>query len=70
MLTGAWARTILIAAIAAAGPVLTPPPVAEAQVEAPQRGIVVRGNRRIEVDTILAYMRLEQGETVTIEELN
>ncbi|MEO0958074.1 MAG: outer membrane protein assembly factor BamA [Pseudomonadota bacterium] len=70
VLTGAWARTLLIAAIAAAGPVLTPPPVAEAQVEAPQRGIVVRGNRRIEVDTILAYMRLEQGETVTIEELN
>ncbi|MEO1459290.1 MAG: outer membrane protein assembly factor BamA, partial [Pseudomonadota bacterium] len=34
------------------------------------RSLVVRGNRRIEVDTILAYMQLQQNQLVTAEELN
>ncbi|MEL6480766.1 MAG: hypothetical protein AAFQ75_04885, partial [Pseudomonadota bacterium] len=70
VVTRAWAQLFVIVAIAFAAPALVAPPAAEAQVTSPERGIVVRGNRRIEVDTILAYMRLEPGETVTVEELN
>ncbi|MEM0988501.1 MAG: outer membrane protein assembly factor BamA [Pseudomonadota bacterium] len=41
-----------------------------AQGPAGEQSVVVRGNRRIETDTILAYMNLAQGQTVTAEDLN
>ncbi|MEO1491036.1 MAG: outer membrane protein assembly factor BamA [Pseudomonadota bacterium] len=45
---------------------------AQTLVQAPAReqAVAVRGNRRIEVETILSYMNLEQGQTVTAEDLN
>ncbi|MEM7745098.1 MAG: outer membrane protein assembly factor BamA [Pseudomonadota bacterium] len=51
---------------------------AQAQAPAPSQAanpglgqsVVVRGNRRIETETILAYMNLEQGQTVSAEDLN
>ena len=41
-----------------------------AQAAAREQAVVVRGNRRIESETILAYMNLRQGQTVTAEDLN
>ncbi|MEM7527362.1 MAG: outer membrane protein assembly factor BamA [Pseudomonadota bacterium] len=65
----AVASVFLLFGLAMAVPTITAPPVA-AQTASPERGIVVRGNRRIEVATILAYMMLEPGDTVTAEQLN
>ena len=38
--------------------------------ETRQQRVVVRGNRRIEAETILSYMNLREGQTVTAEQLN
>ncbi|MEM8791109.1 MAG: outer membrane protein assembly factor BamA [Pseudomonadota bacterium] len=47
------------------------PPKAVAQQEAPrEQSVIVRGNQRIEVETILSYMQIEQDQTVTAEDLN
>ncbi|MEL6997360.1 MAG: outer membrane protein assembly factor BamA [Pseudomonadota bacterium] len=35
-----------------------------------EQAVSVRGNRRIEAETILSYMDLRQGQTVTAEDLN
>ncbi len=35
-----------------------------------QQSVVIRGNRRIEAETILAYMDLKPGQKVTAEDLN
>ena len=35
-----------------------------------EQSVVVRGNRRIETETILSYMNLQAGQTVTAEDLN
>ena len=35
-----------------------------------EQAVTVRGNRRIEAETILSYMDLAQGQTVTAEDLN
>ena len=62
-------RTLLVALAFAAFPVPgLKLPVAEAQTG--QQSVVVRGNRRIEVETILSYMDLRQGQQVTPEDLN
>jgi outer membrane protein insertion porin family len=37
---------------------------------APQSGVTIRGNRRIEVETILSYMQLPTDRAVTAEDLN
>lgn len=66
--------SIVIAGAFAAGllpPLATP---AGAQVLAPgaarEQSVVVRGNRRIEAETILAYLDLRPGQTVSAEDLN
>ena len=41
-----------------------------AQAGVREQSVLVRGNRRIESETILAYMNLRQGQTVTAEDLN
>jgi outer membrane protein insertion porin family len=41
-----------------------------AQVGDREQVVTVRGNRRIEIETILSYMDLRQGQTVTAEDLN
>ena len=59
--------TVSVASLATA-------PAASAQtlVQAGSReqAVTVRGNRRIEAETILSYMDLAQGQTVTAEDLN
>lgn len=45
-------------------------PATEARAQEEARGIVVRGNRRIEVPTILSYMQIEPDQQVTAEDLN
>ncbi|MEM9060146.1 MAG: outer membrane protein assembly factor BamA [Pseudomonadota bacterium] len=52
---------------------LSVPTSASAQLlaQAPrEQAVTVRGNRRIEAETILSYMDLRQGQTVTAEDLN
>ncbi|MEM1277090.1 MAG: outer membrane protein assembly factor BamA [Pseudomonadota bacterium] len=44
-------------------------PEAGAQVQREQ-SVIVRGNQRIEVETILSYMQIQQDQTVTAEDLN
>ena len=45
--------------------------ISEANAQAAgQQQVVIRGNRRIESDTILSYMSLRPGQTVTPEQLN
>ncbi|MEM6677100.1 MAG: outer membrane protein assembly factor BamA, partial [Pseudomonadota bacterium] len=65
-------RLLAVLMIAASGVTVAPlgPLPASAQVADEARSIVVRGNRRIEVETILAYMDLQPGETVTASDLN
>ncbi|MEM7212101.1 MAG: outer membrane protein assembly factor BamA [Pseudomonadota bacterium] len=41
-----------------------------AQADAREQSVIVQGNRRIESETILSYMDLTQGQTVTAEDLN
>ena len=41
-----------------------------AQAGAREQSVIVQGNRRIEAETILSYMDLTQGQTVTAEDLN
>ncbi|MEL6198512.1 MAG: hypothetical protein AAFT19_11740, partial [Pseudomonadota bacterium] len=50
---------------------LAPPPTDDeiAPAAAPT-GIVVRGNRRIEVETIIAYTDLDTGDVITAEDVN
>ncbi|MEM6932773.1 MAG: POTRA domain-containing protein, partial [Pseudomonadota bacterium] len=38
--------------------------------ETREQSVIVRGNQRIEVDTILSYMQLRPNQTVTAEDLN
>ncbi len=69
--------SILIGALAAG---LLPPGATPASAQtpappearAPERGqsVIVRGNQRIEAETILAYLDLKPGQTVTAEDLN
>jgi outer membrane protein insertion porin family len=66
---------LLAAGLTAALPFLASPAFAQApavQQTAPigQQPVVVRGNRRIEAETILAYMDLRPGQTVSAEDLN
>jgi outer membrane protein insertion porin family len=64
---------LLLAAVLGAPPIpaLLAPAAAQAVVEPEQtRSVVVRGNRRIEVGTILSYMQLEPDQQVTAEDLN
>jgi outer membrane protein insertion porin family len=72
-------RVLLCAALLASGPAATvslvaAPALAQAPtfVEEPasRQGVVIRGNRRIETETILAYMDLRPGQEVTAEDLN
>jgi len=74
----AWRRLcvrvwMLLAAVAIfsgvpLGPVTT---ISEAQAQAArEQAVVIRGNRRIEVETILSYMNLREGQRVTPEDLN
>ena len=70
-----WARAAFIWTIAAAVLVtdLAAPGKAAAQQlaqAAREQSVVVRGNRRIETETILSYMNLRAGQTVTAEDLN
>ena len=51
----------------AQAPAAAPPP---AQARGGQQSVVIRGNRRIEADTILAYMNLQPGQKVTAQDLN
>lgn len=48
------------------------PGTAQAQTATPgdARSVVVRGNRRIEVETILSYMQISPNEQITAEDLN
>ena len=41
-----------------------------AQAGSREQAVTVRGNRRIESETILSYMDLQQGQTVNAEDLN
>lgn len=41
-----------------------------AQAQVAEQAVVIRGNRRIEAETILSYMNLTEGQTVTPEDLN
>lgn len=59
----------ILATILVIEPVVGPTPQAQAQAGAQQR-VVIRGNRRIESETILSYMNLREGQTVTAEQLN
>ncbi len=43
---------------------------AQTQAGSQEQSVVVRGNRRIETATILSYMDLKPGQTVTAEDLN
>ncbi len=66
-------RVLISAALLAPGllvaaPLLTAPAIAQAP--SGQQPVVVRGNRRIEAETILAYMDLRPGQSVTAEDLN
>lgn len=47
-------------------------PHASAQTQAAggEQSVIVRGNRRIETETILSYMDLQPGQVVTAEDLN
>ena len=70
-----WARAAFISAIAAAVLVtdIGVPGKASAQQLAQavrEQSVIVRGNRRIETETILSYMNLRAGQTVTAEDLN
>ena len=47
-----------------------PEAVAQTQASAQEQSVIVRGNRRIETETILSYMDLQSGQTVTAEDLN
>ncbi|MEM7506010.1 MAG: outer membrane protein assembly factor BamA [Pseudomonadota bacterium] len=38
--------------------------------QAREQSVIVRGNQRIEVETILSFMQLQQNQTVTAEDLN
>ncbi|MFK7943421.1 MAG: outer membrane protein assembly factor BamA [Paracoccaceae bacterium] len=72
---GIWARATAFWTLLAALMILdvASPGRAEAQQfaqAAREQSVVVRGNRRIETETILSYMDLRQGQTVTAEDLN
>ncbi|MCL5777470.1 outer membrane protein assembly factor BamA [Limibaculum sp. FT325] len=77
---GLRARAVLRAVLGAALPlvVLTAAPLpggvgappAHAQAQAQSRSLIVRGNRRIEVETILAYMQIAPDSELTAESLN
>ncbi|MEM7422687.1 MAG: outer membrane protein assembly factor BamA [Pseudomonadota bacterium] len=62
---------LAVALTTAPGP-LTGTANAQILVQGPARdqAVIVRGNRRIETDTILSYLDLQQGQTVTAEDLN
>ncbi|MEM7667679.1 MAG: outer membrane protein assembly factor BamA [Pseudomonadota bacterium] len=67
-------RTLMIAALAGSVGVLSPIHLsttgdAIAQ-ESREQSVIVRGNQRIEVDTVLSYMQLRPNQTVTAEDLN
>lgn len=59
---------LILPGLAASLPFIAAP--AFGQETAGQQPVVVRGNRRIEVETILAYMDLRPGQTVSAEDLN
>ncbi|MEM7056235.1 MAG: outer membrane protein assembly factor BamA [Pseudomonadota bacterium] len=42
----------------------------EPQAQSAEQSVVIRGNRRIEVETILSYMNLQAGQSVSPEDLN
>ena len=66
-------RVLLAAALLASGLAISLPLVAgPAVAQAPdgQQSVAVRGNRRIEAETILSYMDLRPGQTVSAEDLN
>ncbi len=46
------------------------PNEAQAQDGTREQRVLVRGNKRIEAETILSYMNLREGQTVTAEQLN
>ncbi len=59
----------IVAATFGSAPAFAQAPVI-AQAPAGQQSVVIRGNRRIEAETILAYMDLRPGQRVTPEDLN
>ena len=60
----------MLAPIVSVAGIAFAPQAAQAQSSPREQSVVVRGNRRIESETILAYMNLQQGQTVTAEDLN
>ncbi|MEM6660667.1 MAG: outer membrane protein assembly factor BamA [Pseudomonadota bacterium] len=50
--------------------IVAAPGLALAQAPAREQSVIVRGNRRIETETVLSYMSLREGQTVTAEDLN
>ena len=70
---GACRVLLPVAMLATSGLALPLPFVAVpalAQAPSAQQPVVVRGNRRIESETVLAYMDLRPGQTVSAEDLN
>lgn len=67
-------RTLMIAALLGLFGPLTILPIAPGDrasaQETREQSVIVRGNQRIEVDTILSYMQLRPNQTVTAEDLN
>jgi len=61
---------LLMALLAGAGPAEAQAPAPPGPVAEAPSGIVVRGNRRIEVETIIAYTGLEAGREITASDLN
>ncbi|MEM0924070.1 MAG: POTRA domain-containing protein, partial [Pseudomonadota bacterium] len=64
-LFGLWPVAAEVTLGALGGPI----PTAQAQ-QLREQSVIVRGNRRIEVETILSYMNIQQDQTVTAEDLN
>jgi len=61
----------LVAAFAAGpAPAQAPPPPSQIQQNAVSNAVIIRGNRRIEVGTILSYMELPTDRAISGEDLN
>ncbi|MEM0943917.1 MAG: outer membrane protein assembly factor BamA, partial [Pseudomonadota bacterium] len=68
---GTWASLLAICAVLFLPAFLPEGPAApHAQAQTREQSVVVRGNQRIEVETILSYMELSRDQTVTAEDLN